>query len=172
MSDLAILSEGGQQSSEDEVKAMNAILQQWPPAAGSTYAYTIRKGNDATARIDGFFIRGGVIRACAECKCRYKLREEQFWRDPTYDGKWLVTEEKLVNLAFFAARLRVPGFGILYLVESKVALVTRIVSAEGFFTQSHMVRSTQTPKTCACAAKKVEPCGFWDMRGAARIVVP
>lgn len=136
---LDILTPKGQQSAQQQIDAINAILAQRP---GTTFIHTAL---DGPAAVDGFFIRDGEIRAVAEVKCRVDMDYAKFMGERK--GEWLITNQKIEDMRILCAMLQVPGFGVLYLVNDGLVLMRKLVDSTGQTTEVFRIDDTRTQRT-------------------------
>lgn len=132
---LDILTPKGREAAEDQVRAINIILAQ------KKDTQFIHTALDDKAAIDGFFVKGGEIRAAAEVKCRYDMTYEELMGKRK--GEWLITYQKIVEMKSICRLLSIPGYGVLYLVKSHLVLVKQLVEADG--SELHGISYLKTP---------------------------
>lgn len=80
---------------------------------------------DRPADIDGFILHDGYAISGVEVKCRNMSRDELFNR---FNGRWLVTHDKIERCISLCRRVGVDLRGFLYLVPDKVLLIVPIWS--------------------------------------------
>lgn len=103
-------------------------------------------GKDSPAPVDGMLVKAGTtqIFRVAETKCRMMTMRDLFGK---FEGTWLVTHQKLKDLAEAARLYGVPGTGLLYLVPDKLVLAVKICDKEGRFLYDLDVKRTVTQAT-------------------------
>lgn len=133
------------------------------------YMYCHTSDTDA-AVIDGFIVNpNGKIVAGVEVKSRYNIAAESFFEQ--MHGRWLLTLQKLNDMQFLAAMLRVPMYGMLYIVPSNLLLITKLVSEDGQIACNYYAEETETQR-CINGGTAVRPNAFIDMTSAAKIELP
>lgn len=103
-------------------------------------------GKDSPAAIDGMLVKAGTTRIMrvVETKCREMTMQDLFGR---FGGTWLITHQKIKDLAVAAKIFGVPGTGLLYLVPDKLVLAVKICDSEGRFVHDFQVKRTATQAT-------------------------
>ena len=141
MPNLDCNTDRGRIATADQVDAVQAVLASRNP--GTTFASTAL---DASAVVDGFFVTAnGVIAALAEVKTR-ETDEKTFWIQ--FNGEWLVTEQKLIDIQTISRLLVVPSYGILYLKPSRVVLFKQFTDKFGDWKIVFRTEQTATQATC------------------------
>lgn len=136
---LDILTERGQVAARHQQEAVEIVVAHRP---GTSFVNTAL---DDSAAIDGFFTQDGVVRAACEIKCRYDMDLARFMAERK--GEWLVTHQKVLDLAKVCELLRIPGYMMLYLVADRLVLVKKVVDHTGQVTGVARVEATRTQKT-------------------------
>lgn len=137
--------------------------------AGNPFFTFIPTDDTGPARVDGVLVRGGErLAGVVEIKsraCTYEQFSGEFRED------WLLSEEKLRDVAVASRLLGVPGYGVLYLPNSGLCLVTRLCDSDGSIVCNYRVDRTQTQATCnGGTARRLN--AFIDMRNAKRYRKP
>jgi len=96
------------------------------------------------AAVDGFIVAAGFIAGFAEIKSR----------DSTYNnfmtafkGEWLLTHQKLLDIQAISKLLRLPGYGMIYLVPDEIVLVLQLTDKDGIITCKYRTAHTETQRT-------------------------
>lgn len=144
---LDINSAKGRATVLDARRAVDAILRATP---GREFIHTKDgDGKDedghSDARVDGFFTCMGEITSVVEIKCRYDMDLNKFMTERK--GEWLLTQQKVRDLRTVCELLHVPGFGILYIVPSKIVLMRMLINNEGFALCDWRQDMTKTQRT-------------------------
>lgn len=103
-------------------------------------------GKDSPAPVDGMLVKSGTTRIfrAAEAKCRDMSMRDLFGK---FGGTWLITHQKIKDLAEAARLYGVPGTGLLYLVPDKLVLAVKICDERGRFLHDLDVKRTATQAT-------------------------
>jgi len=131
---LDILTPRGQRTAKDEAKVARYLQ-----SVGVLYAITPKSSDCAVDAVIVKLATGSII-AVAETKCRYGLSYHHF--RTSYNNEWIVTERKVLEGLAMASALRVPFWGICYLVDDDVLLVQKDMA-----TAPHRVERTATRAT-------------------------
>lgn len=118
---MDILTLKGQITVMQEDEAVAAFVARYPE-----YSYA-RTPKDKPSPVDAILIRGGVISAVVETKCRNMSAETL---RTSFKSEWLVTKQKIDDGIEIAKGLCVPYVGFLYLVPDKKLLFVRIWDGE------------------------------------------
>lgn len=129
----------GRQSYADQLKAVQIVYRHAP----DTMSFVHTAGDDA-APIDGFLIKNGTVSGVAEIKSRNMTREQLFGR---FQGEWLLTFQKLKDMGNMCSILRVNGYGLLYLIPSRIVLAVQLCSFTGGIVCQHRIDRTETRAT-------------------------
>lgn len=114
------------------------------------------------AKVDGIIVRNGVVCGVAEIKTRENTLEDLMGQ---WKGEWLLTYQKLLDVAGVSQLLAVPGYGMLYLPNSSCVLVTQLTNRAGLITCNPRIQRTTTQATCN-GGKADRQNAFIDMRNA------
>jgi hypothetical protein len=118
------------------------------------------------AAVDGFLCTGSEVCGLIENKCRnLTLAQLRQW-----GNEWLITHDKLVRGAALAKALKVPFFGVLYLVPDGIALSIRLTDKEGNLLPNIRLERTETQATIN-GGRKVRTNAYVNMQGAKHIQV-
>jgi len=136
---MDILTEKGKISVEDEKRAVEIFHSNYPE-----FEY-IGTPKDKPAIIDGVLVKDNSIYAVVETKCRYNFDLETFFT--RFDGKWLVTYEKMEKSRKISQYLGVSLVGFLYVKQSDLLLVSTISDQNGLYQSKVIIEATETQKT-------------------------
>lgn len=95
------------------------------------------------AQIDGFIVRDDTVVGMFESKCR-KATVEQMNR---WGDEWLITYQKLLDGAELSKRLRIPFYGIVYLLDEPLGFFIQLTDSEGNFVPKIRTEETKTQAT-------------------------
>lgn len=138
---MDILSERGQQTLQDEQEAVEIWHRHFPELR---YMETPK---DQPAIVDAVIANSSNRIVCVtETKCRYDMDLSKFMGD--YEGRWLITYDKVNSARKVAAALCVPLVGFLYIVPSRTLLYKKLTDANGQFTCDMQIAETFTQATC------------------------
>lgn len=101
---------------------------------------------DEPADVDGFFLNADEteVVACFEAKARSMSLAEL----KEMGGEWLMSAQKVVKGREMARRLRVPFYGVLYLVPDKITMLVLIADKDGEIACGIRYAVTETQATC------------------------
>ena len=135
---LDILTPLGQTTVAEE-KIAYAIFEKQRPG------YTVQH-TDKTKPVpfDGWIIYNGSPVALIETKCRFDVWYDEFVN--RYKNRWLITEAKLQVASRSSRKARLPLYGFLYIVKSKVLMVKRLADKDGKLVERE-VKDTVTQAT-------------------------
>lgn len=136
---MDILTKKGQLTLTDEKRAVQIFNYYYPD-----FEY-IETPKNKPAIVDAFLIKDNELFAIVETKCRYKLETDYFLNN--FDGKWLVTYEKIESARQISKNLGVQLVGFLYLKDSDSLLVATISDNNGLYSQKVTIEATETQKT-------------------------
>jgi hypothetical protein len=104
------------------------------------------------AKVDGIIVRNGFIQGVVEIKSR-NMRLSQLLTE--FRSEWLLTMEKLEDIARASALLGAPGYGLLYLVPDHKVLAARLSDKDGVIVCNYRIDRTLTQATCngGCATR-------------------
>ena len=113
---------------------------------GLVYLSGKKSKDGAEAPVDGILVKTGTteIFRVAEVKCRKMTMRDLFHK---FDGTWLITHQKIKDLAEAARLYGVPGTGLMYLVPDKLVLAVKICDHKGQFVHDFQVKKTLTQAT-------------------------
>ena len=133
---LDILSEKGQESRQEELKAL-ALFRAFSPSVR-----VIETPKDTPAVIDWLLVdKNDTLIGGVEIKCRNISLEY------ILEKKWLVTEQKIIDCSNVCGALSIPFYGGLWLIGSETFLMKKIwCPIKGFCTNIEEDR-TQTQAT-------------------------
>lgn len=137
---LDITTERGKKAFEDQLEAMKIVFKH--SQGNHFFAHTA--GDDA-APIDGFVIKDGFVLAAAEVKSRDMSHGQLFGQ---FKGEWLLTLAKLHDMAKLSGILRIPGYGFLYLMPSRMVLAQKLCNDKGEIICEYRTEQTETQATC------------------------
>ena len=136
---MDILTQKGQLTLPDEQRAIEIFNHHY---SGFKYIETPK---NKPAVVDAFLIKDKELLAIVETKCRYKLKVDYFLNN--FEGKWLVTYEKIETARQMAQKLGVQLVGFLYLKESDCLMVATLSDNDGLFCKKITIEATETQKT-------------------------
>lgn len=128
---------------------------------------TKREGDKPVAAVDGFYIWDGFVQACYESKVRFRLNEKTFFHHPDWMGRLLLTDYKVPPMQTICRLLKVDGYVVAYLVDSRLALMKRLVDVDGLKCDAWDVKNTKTKKWIR-GGKAWRDNAFIDMNDAER----
>lgn len=156
---MDILTPKGQVSLAHEMRAAELLESRWPD-----FQY-VSTPKDQPAAVDALLVSEGVVRGVVETKCR-DMSLKTFINK--FDGRWLVTKDKLDQGGDVAYGLRVPFVGCLYLIPDDTLLVQSLTNNRGEWLVEIKYETTMTQRTInGGLAERVN--GFIDMRYAQRV---
>lgn len=136
---MDILTERGRTTVTQELEAADIFERNYPSII---YNHT-PKGLPAV--IDAVLTRKKNIVGVVETKCRVNMDLATLMRD--YNGRWLVTNEKIIKAIEVANILQVPFVGFLYFPNDKQLLFKRLWTPEKGWCVNHNVIKTTTQAT-------------------------
>lgn len=161
-STMDINTERGRVAALHQIWCVREVLTLHKPG----YQYVHTSDTDA-AVIDGFVVDPkGQIVAGLEVKSRYNITLEMFMTK--MQGRWLLTLQKLNDMQFLAGLLRIPMYGFLYIVPSKIVLVERLVDRDGNIVCSYYAEETETQRTIN-GGRAIRPNAYIDMNRARHV---
>ena len=104
------------------------------------------------------------IKSRREFKEGYPFAVREFFENPRFGGKWLVTHEKLRNCAAIADQLRIPFIGALHSPNDKVVLLKALYRAGKWLVDVERRRSTTRETINGGSAERWN--GYVPMQGA------
>ena len=135
---LDINTQRGRESARDQQRAADIVFSR----SDSSFFATSDHG---PAKIDGVVCKDEFITALVEIKSRDVTREKLMG---VFHGEWLVSMDKLKDMAQLSSLLAVPGYGLLYLIPSYQVLVVKLTDFEGNIVCTYREEVTETPRTC------------------------
>jgi hypothetical protein len=157
--DLDINTPAGQKTLEQERSAMQKYLQHHPELS------IVETLKTTDAKADGMLVKGGTICGVYEVKCR-NMTEEQLRQY----GSWLITNRKLQHGKTLSTLLRVPYFGILYLVPDDRIYVWMITDEEGRYTFEFSKERTLT-RRCVSGGTAFRENAFLDIKNIHEVII-
>ena len=139
MTTLDINSPRGRIAAADQLRAVEIVF------GGANGFNFFSTATDDAAAIDGFIVRSNIITGVAEIKSRDTSYETLLGQ---YHGEWLLTFQKLLDLQKVSQLLKIPGYGLLYLIPSDMVLVLTLVNSLGTIVCRHREELTATQRTC------------------------
>lgn len=131
---LGILTPKGVETVKQEEAMLDYLAGKW----GVKWIAVSKDNAASVARVDGFFVRGQVVQAVYESKCRVK------WDG--YDSL-LITADKIENGATVSAILAVPFLVLLYVVPHGRVYCWRVTDSAGRVVLPMMRKRTETQAT-------------------------
>lgn len=168
MSTLAVYTDRGRQYSDEADAAMEAYcaLQRLAPGDsiwdGFSYAKTIEP-----CPFDFVVIKHGRIAAIVEVKAR-NMTSAQLFKE--YGGEWLLSLRKYADLRTASEMLRVPAYGLLYLLGDGTLLRQRLCGPDQDSCRMR-VETSPTQATCNGGTKSIANC-YICMQSAKTISIP
>lgn len=153
---LDINSPRGRKAADDQMHATNIVFGKSPDFA------FVHTQTDNAAAVDGIIVKNGFASGIAEVKSRDMTFERLMGE---FVGEWLLTLQKLKDMADVSRLLCLPGYGMLYLVPSRVVLVVQLTAATGQIVCRYRTDVTETQKTCN-GGKVVRENAYIQMRTA------
>lgn len=97
--------------------------------------------------IDGFFLSkdGREVAAAFEIKARDMTLDQLTGR---FRNEWILTFDKINKGAMIAKSLRVPFFGVVYLITDQITLLVKIADDEGNIVSPVRLAVTETQANC------------------------
>lgn len=133
---LDINTPAGQKTLKQEQRAYEILAQHHPDT------FVAHTPKDSAAKVDGFLVRGNVVAGIVETKCRKATLEQMAdW------GSWLVTNVKIEHIRKMSSVLKVPGYGLLYLVPDDALMLWQITDDAGTYSFDFEVKRTKTRAT-------------------------
>jgi hypothetical protein len=163
MSNLAINTPKGLASLTYEQTMLDSFSSHHPSLQ---IIQTEKVGADASATIDGFISRNGIIKYIFESKCRYTDSSQM----SAWNNEWLVTYDKIKKASDIAALLRVPFIGLLWLTKDPHFHLVKITDRNGNFIPKVRIEQTQTTATCN-GGSIVKPNAFIDISNALKLPI-
>ena len=136
---LDINTPNGQRAAALQLRATEIVF-----GRSDAFSFVHTPTNDASA-IDGFIVKAGVATGIAEAKSRDMTYEQLIG---PFKGEWLLTLQKLQDIAAVSKLLFLPGYGLLYLVPSARVLVIPLTASNGNIICSYREEMTETQATC------------------------
>lgn len=133
---------------------MAAVIAHYPGWAWSP-------SESEQASIDGWIMRRGKTCEPVECKARFC---DSFTFNVTWQRKWLVTEQKLLDLSTICRIQHIKGYGAVGLVHSNKALFMELCDAKGNLV--HYDRELSTTKATINGGSVERINAYVDMRAA------
>ena len=134
---MNIQTEKGQESLRMEREAVDRLIELKP-----RYIF-VETPKDTYAAVDGMLCLRGEIRAAVEVKVRNMTREKL--RD-VFDNTWLVSMHKLEAGKVLSQLLKVPFYGMLYLLPEKIIIMLEITNQKGEWLFDFEKKITRTMK--------------------------
>lgn len=135
---MDILTPKGQITRQQEAKALSIFLERFP-----SYEF-VETPKDKPADIDGFIHKDCVLLSGVEVKCRMMSYHDLMNK---FDGKWLITYDKIERGISLCRSLGVDFRGFLYLVPEKILLIVRIWDFKTGETVGMELEETRTQAT-------------------------
>lgn len=104
----------------------------------------IETDQEKPADVDGIIHSDGMIRAVVELRTRYITIDRMM---DTFDGKWLVSYDKLKRGRDLARALRCEFIGVIVLALSSVVLVKKLCDSDGNWTCDFTTAISDTKAT-------------------------
>lgn len=104
----------------------------------------IHTPDDDAAAVDGCIVKLNTIVGVAEIKSRDSTYENMMG---PFKGEWLLSYQKLLDIQSVSRLMRLPGFGMVFLIPSEIVLVLPLTSKEGEIVCKHRTERTQTQAT-------------------------
>lgn len=157
MSQLDINTKKGREAAAEQATAIYIVL------CNLDARYQIFPTRDTqAAKIDALIIRDNCLAGIVEIKSRKMSLDTLF---KSFNAEWLLTYQKLWDMASLSELLNVPGWGWLYLQEERVVLVIQLTDDRGIIVCRHRSADTETQRTCN-GGKIVRQNAYIDMKQA------
>jgi hypothetical protein len=114
---MDILTPKGQKTVEQEKVAIRIFLKKYPD-----FSY-VETPKDQPADIDGFIVKNTTMVSGVEVKCRMMSYHDIMNK---FDGKWLITYDKIERGISICRSLGIDFRGFLYLVPDQILLIVRL----------------------------------------------
>lgn len=114
---MDILTPKGQETLKQEADAIDLFLEKY-----SSYDF-VETPKDQPADVDGFIFKDGVLLSGVEIKCRMMTLSDLMGK---YEGRWLITHDKIERGAAVCRSLGIDFRGFLYLVPEARLLVVKL----------------------------------------------
>ncbi len=137
---LDINSARGRVAAADQLRATQIVFTR---SARFTFLQT---DNRDKAAADGFITRDGFIIGVAEVKSRPGLTIEKMMGE--FHGEWILTNQKLLDIQTISRLLAIPGYGLVYLPDSRLVLLVDLIDKDGLIICKHREAMTTTQATC------------------------
>jgi hypothetical protein len=133
----------GQVAAADQIRAAEIVFGgESQRAAGFSFIHT---QTDEASAVDGFIVKDGMIAGLAEIKSRDMTYEQLMG---PFKGEWLLTMQKLSDIAHLSKLLRVAGYGLVYCVPSNLVLGVLLTSKQGLIECTYRTENTTTKESC------------------------
>jgi hypothetical protein len=136
--DLDINTPKGQESLAQERKLLEAF-------SSSMGWQIIETDKEQPAQVDGFLVENKTIVGVFEAKCRKAtIKQMENW-----GSEWLLTHQKLLDGIEISRRLRVPFYGLIYLLNDGVGVYIKLTDNTGTLLPEVKIRveNTETQAT-------------------------
>lgn len=147
----------GRAAIESSREGIGAFLKEHPSLR------LIETDQQQPADVDGILHDGKVVRAVVELRTRYLTLDKMM---DTYEGKWLVSYDKLERGRELAIALRCDFVGVIVLAPSSIALVKRLCDSSGEWTCAFTTAITNTKATVNSTAIDRRKNAFVDITTA------
>lgn len=136
---LDINTERGRLAAADQLRATEIVF-------GSDHEFAfLSTAMTGAAAADGFIVKSGTVTGIAEVKSRDMDYAKLFGG---FKAEWLVSFQKLLDVQSLSKLLRIPSYGLLYLVPSAMVLVVRFTDSSGDIVCQYRVEETKTKASC------------------------
>lgn len=109
----------------------------------SDFEFLHTPDTDAAA-VDGFILKSGEMVGVAEIKSRDSTYDNMM---NSFNGEWLLTFQKLLDIQSVSRLLRLPAYGFIYLVPDEMVLAVVLTDSSGELVCKYRNEQTQTQKT-------------------------
>lgn len=135
---LDINTERGRAAAEMQHRAADIVF-----GRSETHSFIHTSDTDCAA-VDGFIVAGGFVSGFAEIKSRDSTHQNFM---TTFKAEWLLTHQKLLDIQSISKLLRLPGYGMIYLIPDGIVLVVQLTDKNGIITCKYRTAHTETQRT-------------------------
>lgn len=133
---LDALTQRGQQAIEESRTGLALVGRQY-----------VETSQDKEGDIDGFFLSedGRTLAAAFEAKARNMTLKQLRGQ---FKNEWILTFEKISKGSIISKSLRVPLFGVVYLVPDRITMLVKLTDDYGNIVDPVRLGVTETRATC------------------------
>src|SRR5215831_9903766 len=157
MSNLAVNSPEGRKYLEQEQRAYEIFWRNNPDHE------VVETDKSLPAKADALLVKGGIIQSVVLTACRNFTIERLC--SASYDKRWLLTTQKLVDGALLADMLCASLQGFLYLEPEDCLLVKELRKDRFWVADIAREDNLPTQANCTTDKKVIRPNSMIDMRG-------